>query len=382
MPNAGPDSPRSGGGDWVRSRRDRSRQPDGAHRRGGIGERRGAERVDLVVTQGSNRAIIDWSSFSIGSRELTKFIQPSAASAILNRVTGSDPSALLGRLQSNGSVYLINPNGIVVGPGAHIDAGGFVASTLDATNADFLAGGDLRLSGSSTAAVANLGAIDASQGNVYLVAQQVANKGSITAPNGTAGLAGGTDVTLTQNGVDHVRIAAGATGTAGSGAQVLNSGTIQAAQAELKAEGGNLYALAINTTGIVRATGTRSVGGRLFLTADGPVAVSGPSMRTAPPRAARWSSAGRGFRLGRGRRSRPTERPGARFSSVATAPEARRRPWTSRRSRWPMLDRRASPRAPSWRPTARPATGGGGRLVRPRDRFCGTNVLAAPIRSD
>ncbi|MGC1388227.1 MAG: filamentous hemagglutinin N-terminal domain-containing protein, partial [Steroidobacteraceae bacterium] len=231
----------------------------------------------VVVTQSSNRAIINWSDFSINPGELTKFIQPSAASAILNRVIGSDPSALLGDLQSNGQVYLINPNGIVVGRGARIDAAGFAASTLDAADAQFLSGKDLSFAGRSGAAIANLGAIEASQGNVYLIAQQVTNAGSITAANGTVGLAAGTQVTLTQNGTDHVLLGAPGTSAGGGtgGAAVLNSGTIQAAQVELKAEGGNLYALAINNTGVVRATGVQNTGGRILLTADGTVDVSG-----------------------------------------------------------------------------------------------------------
>ena len=229
----------------------------------------------VVVTQASNRAIINWSDFSISSGEITKFIQPSAASATLNRVIGSNPSALLGGLQSNGQVYLINPNGIVVGQGARIDAGGFTASTLDTSDAGFLAGKDMVLSGQSGAAVANLGAIDASQGNVYLVAQQVTNAGSIRAANGTAGLAAGTEVTLTENGTEHVLVGSPVTSAGTGGAAVLNSGTIRAAQAELRAEDGNLYALAINNTGVVRATGVRSVGGHIFLTADGTVNVGG-----------------------------------------------------------------------------------------------------------
>ena len=174
----------------------------------------------VVVTQRSNRAIINWSDFSIGAGELTKFIQPSAASAILNRVVGSDPSRLLGSLQSNGQVYLINPNGIVVGQGARINAGGFTASTLDASDAQFLAGKDLVLSGQSVAAIANLGSIDASQGNVYLVAQQVTNAGSIGAANGTVGLAAGTEVTLTENGTEHVLVGAPVTSAGGGGAAV------------------------------------------------------------------------------------------------------------------------------------------------------------------
>ena len=229
--------------------------------------------ASTVVSQTSANAIINWQGFSIGSGEVTKFIQPSATSAILNRVTGSDPSLLLGSLQSNGQVYLLNPNGVVVGQGASIDAGGFTASTLDVSNAAFLAGGALHFSGQSNAAISNLGAISASQGNVYLVAQQVSNSGSIQAPNGTVGLAAGTEVTLTENGTEHVLVSAADTsGPAnGAAAAVVNSGTIHAAQAELKAEGGNLYALAINNTGVVRATGAASVGGHIYLTADGAV---------------------------------------------------------------------------------------------------------------
>src|ERR1700691_1209628 len=58
-----------------------------------------------VVNQGTNRAIIDWNGFSIGSGQTVTFVQPSATSAILNRVMGADPSSLLGQLQANGQVF-------------------------------------------------------------------------------------------------------------------------------------------------------------------------------------------------------------------------------------------------------------------------------------
>ena len=85
-------------------------------------------------------AVINWQSFSIGASEITKFQQQSASSAVLNRVVGADPSSILGQLQSNGKVFLINPNGIVFGQGARIDVGGLVASTANITTADFVAG--------------------------------------------------------------------------------------------------------------------------------------------------------------------------------------------------------------------------------------------------
>ena len=93
----------------------------------------------LTVTNSPN-AIVNWQSFSIGSSETTRFVQQSAASAVLNRVVGVDPSRILGTLQSNGKVFLVNTNGILFGQGARIDVAGLVASTLNLNDADFLAG--------------------------------------------------------------------------------------------------------------------------------------------------------------------------------------------------------------------------------------------------
>ena len=61
----------------------------------------------LAVNQSSNRAIINWGSFSIGAGESATFNLPSANSAVLNRVTGSQLSSLMGTLASNGQVYLL-----------------------------------------------------------------------------------------------------------------------------------------------------------------------------------------------------------------------------------------------------------------------------------
>ena len=76
----------------------------------------------LTIRQSSDRGIIHWEDFSIGKSESVKFLQPGASSAILNRVTGGKRSDLLGALQANGHVYLINPSGILIGAGAVINA--------------------------------------------------------------------------------------------------------------------------------------------------------------------------------------------------------------------------------------------------------------------
>ncbi|HWD57327.1 MAG TPA: MBG domain-containing protein [Stellaceae bacterium] len=227
----------------------------------------------LTVKQTTDRAIINWRSFSTGTGETTRFVQPSVASAILNRVTGGDPSVLLGRLQSNGQVYLINPNGIMVGPNGVIDTrGGFVASTLDVPGAAFERGGSLTFSGGSTATISNLGTIKTTNGNVALIALHVVNGGSISAPDGQALLAGGNEVLYVPDGDSSVVIRPG---RAPGGATVDNSGRIAAASAQLKAAG-SPYALAVNNTGAVEATGLTAVGGRLMLSGgDGDVESGG-----------------------------------------------------------------------------------------------------------
>jgi filamentous hemagglutinin family protein len=83
----------------------------------------------VTINQLSNIAIINWQTFSIGAGELTKFVQPSSASAVLNRVLGGQTSVIDGTLSANGQVYLINGNGVVIGPGGVVCANSFIAST-------------------------------------------------------------------------------------------------------------------------------------------------------------------------------------------------------------------------------------------------------------
>src|SRR4051812_8568917 len=94
----------------------------------------------LTITNSAN-AIINWQGFSIGVNEITRFLQSSAGSAVLNRVVGSGgvipQSVINGALQSNGRVFLLNPTGIVVGSGAHIDVSGLVMSSLNLSDQDF-----------------------------------------------------------------------------------------------------------------------------------------------------------------------------------------------------------------------------------------------------
>ena len=221
-----------------------------------------------TINQHGNRIIINWTDFSIGAGEVTRFIQPSSTSWALNRIISGNPSLIYGTLQANGHVMVLNQNGILVGAGGKIDTKGFVASTLDLRDSTFMKGGTLTLSGNSTASVKNEGTIEALGGNVFLIGNTVENSGTINAPQGTVGLAAGSSVRLVQAGNEKISVLAGnANGAAANG--VNNIGTIAGASAELKAAGGNIYALAINNQGAIRANSIVNEGGHVYLRASG-----------------------------------------------------------------------------------------------------------------
>ena len=223
----------------------------------------------VTVNQATDKAIINWQSFSIGAGELTKFVQPSSASATLNRVLGGQTSIINGTLSANGQVYLLNGNGVLIGPGGVVNSGGFLASTRNLTDSDFNSG-NLHFTGSGDGGVTNLGTVNALGGNVIFIGKTVDNQGEITAPDGHVGLAAADDVMISQAGLEHVFVRSTPDATSASGqTAVNNSGTVLAASAELKAANGNIYALATNNSGIIRATGVTTEGGHIWLIAEG-----------------------------------------------------------------------------------------------------------------
>ena len=217
----------------------------------------------LLVDQSSGSGIINWEGFSIGAGNSVLFNNGSGET--LNRVTGSDFSSIYGNLSATGSVYLINQNGIVFGSTGVINAGGdFVGSTLGVSNSDFLNGGDTTFAGSSIASIVNLGSISSLGGDVSLLAQTISNSGTISAGNGAVSLVAGSEILMHDASLDSGKFLVQ---VGSSGSSVTEQGAIEAATIELKANGGNIYALAGNTDGMMRATGVSNAGGRIFLTA-------------------------------------------------------------------------------------------------------------------
>lgn len=234
----------------------------------------------LTVTNSPN-TIINWHDFSIGTGETTQFIQQSATSAVLNRVTGGDPSLILGTLQSNGRVFLINPAGIVFGAGSVVDVAGLVASTLNIEDGDFLAGkhrynADIATPGN----VVNQGNIRTPNGGfVYLIGTQVENSGIIDTPSGEAILAAGHSVEIVDSTDPSLRVLVSANSqdvnlsqlmleNDGNIFSVLNSGRVSANTVTQDATGKIYFKSAgtVETTSssIVEAKGTETLDGGYF----------------------------------------------------------------------------------------------------------------------
>jgi filamentous hemagglutinin family protein len=261
--------------------------PNGPNVVGGAATVSGVGTSSVTVNQSSHRAIINWNTFNIGAGETTRFVQPSASSVALNRVTGNlGPSQLYGTLSANGRVFLVNPDGILVGRGAVIDTAGFLATTHDIRNDDFMAGRyRFNIPGRPDASVVNEGTINAhSHGFAALVAPGVRNSGTITAKFGKIGLAAGNGFSLDLYGDQLITLAVGdsvaatvkdvATGQP-LGALVKNDGKLKANGGRVELTAASARAVVdsvINNSGVIEA---RSIGHR-----NGKIVLGGPTAAT------------------------------------------------------------------------------------------------------
>lgn len=143
----------------------------------------------LTITA-SDKAILEWTDFSIEENETACFVLPSSQSSLLNRVLEACPSRLLGKLEANGRVLLINPHGVLVGANAQIDTGAFIASSLDILDSAFLNSSELSFAGDSKSPVIHLGSIHATAGEAFLIGPNVECCGFVHAAGDAGAIAG------------------------------------------------------------------------------------------------------------------------------------------------------------------------------------------------
>ncbi|MGV6871194.1 two-partner secretion domain-containing protein [Pseudochelatococcus sp. B33] len=280
----------------------------------------------LDVNQTSPTAIISWEDFSVGEGAHAHFHNGNGAT--LNRVRGNIASRIDGRLTATGSLYLVNPNGVAVGQNGTVETGGsFVATTLDLSDDEFARaarGESYTLTGTSNARIVNAGKIGALGGDVVLAAREVENGGDIEASAGAVGLLAGNEVLIRDRESFDGRFLVK---SRSADTSVKNTGNIKAVEVELRANGGNVYALAGNRGGIVTATGSATRNGRIFLTADedygvdrGKVEVTGTLNARQPSKRAGAAFDGGQIRV-QGRSVKISSKLNAHGSVAAAAPE-------------------------------------------------------------
>ncbi|MBI6882395.1 YDG domain-containing protein [Pseudomonas putida] len=220
----------------------------------------------LTIKQTTDKLGINWQSFNVGPDGRVVFEQPNQNSIALNRVIGSDGSSILGRIDANGQVFLINPNGVVFGQDAKVNVGGIVASTMDISDTDFVNGNYKFQSQTSNGEVINNGEIVAAQGGyVAILGKTVKNNGLIKAQLGKVALAAGDAVNLDFNGDGLLSVQVTASAIQ---AQVDNQGLIEAngGTVLMTAKATNaLLDTVVNNEGIIRAQTISSQGGKITL---------------------------------------------------------------------------------------------------------------------
>jgi filamentous hemagglutinin family protein len=227
-----------------------------------------------VITQSTDKSIINWQSFSIGADEFVQFVQPDTHSVSLNQIIGGNPSSILGSLSANGQVYLVNPNGIYFGQGVQVDVSGITASVLGINNNDFMNGEYVFTKDTNVpfATVVNEGAITAqNNGYVVLFGDYIQNTGVIQAQMGKVVLASGSKVTIDISGNNLVSVVVNEaavsqlTGVSNSGGIHADGGrVIMTAKVA-----GDLVSSAVNNTGLIQAHSVADHDGAIFLTALG-----------------------------------------------------------------------------------------------------------------
>lgn len=237
-----------------------------------------------TITQRSQNLTLNWQSFDIGPDYTVDFNQPNSSALAVNRVIGNSGSRIFGHLNANGQVWLINPNGVIFGRQAQVAVGSILVSTLAPDRND--KHGTVGFSGAGDGKIANLGNITVAPGGyAALLANQVSNRGTITAQLGTVALGAGSALTLTfdNDRLLNVKVAANTLRSL-----VDNHSLVIANGGRVFMTAGardSLIASAVNNTGVVQAQTVEQHGGTIKLlsgNAAGTTTVSGTLDASAP----------------------------------------------------------------------------------------------------
>lgn len=223
-----------------------------------------------LTIQASHNAVLDWRSFNLEAGDITTFQQPSSRSVVWNRIQDQSPSQILGNLNANGFVVLMNQSGFFFGPNSVINVGGFLATTAPVSPPEVGGGALWQFNGAPPAAsIINYGQITvASGGSLFLVAEKIQNHGVLMAPDGTLGLYAGKEVLVSERpdgrGLS-AKVALPAGSIDNTGRLIADAGTIA------------MHAQVVNQNGLVQANSVRERHGLIELYASEAVTLGAQS---------------------------------------------------------------------------------------------------------
>ncbi|MBN2478927.1 MAG: filamentous hemagglutinin N-terminal domain-containing protein [Parachlamydiales bacterium] len=239
------------------------------------------EKNKLNIFSSDDSLIINWKNFDILKDEIVQFIQPTNDSYVLNRVIGLDKTKIFGTLLSNGSIFLINPNGIFTSKEAKIDVGSLLFSTLSLKDDDFLNNKDsLSFINESEGIIENFADIK-SKKDVYLLSTKIENFGNIEAQSGNILIGCGNNILIKPKESESLFILCDLSENFEKKQDVgINlEGDIKANRVEIKADG-NLYELAIKQNSNVEAVSLCNENGKIYLKAtNGNISIENSSLK-------------------------------------------------------------------------------------------------------
>ncbi|OLF55646.1 GLUG motif-containing protein [Pseudomonas chlororaphis] len=220
---------------------------------------------EMSINQHSDKLITNWNDFSVNAGEKVTFNQPGKNAVALNRVVGVNASDIQGQINSNGQVFLVNPNGVLFGQGARVNVGGLVASTKNLSDDDFKAG-NYKFSGTSPAEIINNGTITAAEGgSVALLGSSVSNNGVVQAQMGRVALGAGDAFTVNFDGNNLLNLQVDG---AAVNALVKNGGLLKADGGQVlmtSKTAGTMLQTVVNNQGSIEANTLRGVAGKITL---------------------------------------------------------------------------------------------------------------------
>ncbi|MDB9751456.1 filamentous hemagglutinin N-terminal domain-containing protein, partial [Gammaproteobacteria bacterium] len=231
-----------------------------------------------VVNQASQNVIVNWETFNVNTNETVNFNQPNNQSQALNRIFDQNPSQILGSINANGRVLLINPNGVFFNATASVDVGSLTASGLDISDSDFMNGKHhfINPNGAEGGLVVNKGLIQASTGgSVTLIGGAVRNEGAIIATAGQVNLIAGKKVTMDFDGDGLIQFAINEEilrNVHDIDDAVSNVGTINADGGTVLLKGKaakDVFTNVVNNSGMISAGKIDNSGGVIKLVASG-----------------------------------------------------------------------------------------------------------------